>query len=80
MYVDPNPTGIASFKFQAQDAQEVLQLVESNGRHWRRDNLSPMNSWMRGLPPCMLQKQGLGRSLLLLPDLRFLLPVWDCLP
>jgi putative ABC transport system permease protein len=29
MYMDPNPTGIASFKFQAQDAQEVLQLLES---------------------------------------------------
>jgi putative ABC transport system permease protein len=29
MYVDPNPSGIASFKFQAQDAQEVLQLLES---------------------------------------------------
>ncbi|RPA69368.1 FtsX-like permease family protein [Cyclobacteriaceae bacterium YHN15] len=29
MYVDPNPSGIASFKFQSQDAQEVLQLLES---------------------------------------------------
>jgi len=29
MYVDPNPSGIASFKFQAQDAQDVLQLLES---------------------------------------------------
>jgi putative ABC transport system permease protein len=29
MYVDPNPSGIASFKFRAQDAQEVLQLLES---------------------------------------------------
>lgn len=29
MYIDPNPSGIASFKFQAHDAQEVLQLLES---------------------------------------------------
>ncbi|MFD2200881.1 ABC transporter permease [Shivajiella indica] len=29
MYLDPNPTGIASFKFRAQDVQEVLQLVET---------------------------------------------------
>lgn len=29
MYVDPNPSGIASFKFKTQDAQEVLQLLES---------------------------------------------------
>jgi putative ABC transport system permease protein len=29
MYVDSNPSGIASFKFQAQDVQEVLQLLES---------------------------------------------------
>jgi putative ABC transport system permease protein len=29
MYIDPNPSGIASFKFRAKDAQEVLQLLES---------------------------------------------------
>lgn len=29
MYVDPNPSGIASFKFQAENTQEVLELLES---------------------------------------------------
>lgn len=29
MYVDPNPSGIASFKFKAQDVKEVLGLVEN---------------------------------------------------
>ncbi|PRY84651.1 ABC transporter permease [Mongoliibacter ruber] len=29
MYIDPNPTGIASFRFKAQDVQEVLQLLEN---------------------------------------------------
>uniref|UniRef100_UPI0035935E21 ABC transporter permease n=1 Tax=Aquiflexum sp. TaxID=1872584 RepID=UPI0035935E21 len=28
LFVDANPSGIASFKFKSQDAQEVLQLVE----------------------------------------------------
>lgn len=29
MYIDPKPTGIASFKFKAQDVQEVLQVIEA---------------------------------------------------
>jgi len=29
MYVDQNPSGIASFKFRTQDVQEVLELVEN---------------------------------------------------
>ncbi|EOZ98754.1 putative ABC transporter permease [Indibacter alkaliphilus LW1] len=28
MFIDPNPTGIASFKFQAEDTKEVLSLLE----------------------------------------------------